>query len=494
MKFLGRAFVGLFLTSVAVALLALALNSVREAVVEQMNKEPRQRLQREQVFAVNIVEFIPNAISPTITTFGTIQSGRTLELRINRGGPITFVADEFIEGGIVSQGQILIQTDDSDENTALNRAEIERDVAQADVEAAEQTVHFAKRDVEGTQQQAGLQAQALTRQKNLVAKGVGTEAAIENAELSVVVASQSVLAKERAFGQAVSARTQAQNRLRLAGLVLQEAERALADTRLTAEFSGVLSGISAVSGGLVNANEQVGSLIDPQRLEVDFQVSNAQYARLLDSSGKLNGAQVTLIMSLQDFKVEATGTINRESAVVEAGKTGRRLFARINSGDARKFRSGDFVTVNVSEPELPGVAVLPGSAVDGANTVLVLGDDNRLVLEPVQVLRRQGNDVLVRSRDLAGLNIVAERTPLLGAGILVSPIGVAVTADDNAQEPQEIELSDDRRQQLIAAVEENKRMPADVKARLLESLQKPKVPVAMIERLESRMNGGGRDG
>ena len=51
-----------------------------------------------------------------------------------------------------------------------------------------------------------------------------------------------------------------------------------------------------------------------------------------------------------------------------------------------------------------------------------LGAEDRLPEAPVEVLRRQGDDVIVRATDLHGREVVAERSPLLGAGILVRPI------------------------------------------------------------------------
>jgi len=52
-----------------------------------------------------------------------------------------------------------------------------------------------------------------------------------------------------------------------------EAERRLAETGLHAEFTGTLGEVSVVEGGLVQANERVARLVDPDALEVAFRVS-----------------------------------------------------------------------------------------------------------------------------------------------------------------------------------------------------------------------------
>ena len=79
----------------------------------------------------------------------------------------------------------------------------------------------------------------------------------------------------------------------------------------------------------------------------------------------------------------------------------------------------------------------------GNNKVLVIGEDERLLEADVTLLRRQGDDVLVRSRELSGAQIVAERSPLLGAGIKVRVLraeGEAAPAG-----PQTIALDPERR-------------------------------------------------
>ena len=100
---------------------------------------------------------------------------------------------------------------------------------------------------------------------------------------------------------------------------------------------------------------------------------------------------------------------------------------------------------------------------------------------------KQGDDVIVRARGLAGREVVAERSPLLGAGIKVRPLRPG--GAKAPPEPETIALTDERRAKLVAFVEGNNRMPAEAKARVLGLLQKDEVPAAMVNRLESRMGG-----
>jgi len=106
----------------------------------------------------------------------------------------------------------------------------------------------------------------------------------------------------------------------------------------------------------------------------------------------------------------------------------------------------------------------------------------------VEVLRRQGDEVVVRAEGLAGREVVAERSALLGAGIKVRPIrpgGTALLGD----EPDMVELTPERRAALIAFVEGNSAMPAEARERLLAQLRQDHVPARVVARLEARMGG-----
>jgi hypothetical protein len=197
-------------------------------------------------------------------------------------------------------------------------------------------------------------------------------------------------------------------------------------------------------------------------------------------------ASITVALDISGVNLAATGTITRESAAVGAGQTGRLLFAELQV--APGFRPGDFVTVRITEPELERVALLPATAVAPDNTVLVVGEEDRLEIAQTEVLRRQGDDVIIRVRGLAGRAIVAERSPLLGAGIKINPIrpGQAEEAMDEPDAPEMVVLDDERRAKMIAFVTDS-RMPDNVKARLLGQLEQEEVSSETVNRLESRM-------
>lgn len=486
MRFLRRSLMGLFLLAVTLGLLSYAGHSVYTALQERWAKETRPRPARERVFAVNVVQVQPQSVTPALTTFGELRSRRTLDLRARASGPVIELHPNFEEGGRVEAGELLFRVDPHAAQSALDVTRTDLAEAEAELRDATAALGLAEDELKVSQEQAALRAQALERQKNLLERGFGSDAAVETAALAEAAAQQAVVARRQALASAQSRVDQAGTRLERQKINLAEAERDLADTAVYAAFSGTLSDVSLVEGGLVANNEQVAQLVDPSDLEVSFRVSTSQYARLLDDTGALTKAPLTVTLDVFGAALTAKGRLTRESAAVGEGQTGRLLFARLDG--AKGFRPGDFVTVAVEEPKLHDVAVLPAAAVDAAGTVLVVGEDDRLELAKVEILRRQGDDVILRAPAIYGRRVVAERSPVLGAGIKVRPISPQA-AMQAPEEPEMVELSPERRAAMIAFIEANQFMPEEAKKRVLSQLAQDKVPARMVERIESRMGG-----
>lgn len=485
MRFLRRSLVGVFLLAVTVALIAWAGNTVRSAVADRMAQEPRSFPQRERVFAVNVVTIEPQSITPVMTVFGELRSQRTLDLRSPVGGILAAGDVALTEGTVVQAGDLIAQIDPFEAQSALDRVRADLQDAEAELRDAERNVALATDELAAAQSQATLRAAALTRQEDLQRRGVGTAAAVETAELAASSADAAVLSRRQALAQAEARFDQSQTRLAREQISVSEAERTLADTRVVAAFSGALSEVAVTTGGRITPNERIAQLVDPTALEVSFRVSTSQYARLLDESGSLLDSPIEVVLDVSGVDLTASGRITRESAAVGEGQTGRLLFAALEAPAG--FRPGDFVTVQIEEPQLDRVARVPATAVAADGTVLVVGEEDRLSSASIDLLRRQGDDVIITARGIAGDTIVSERSPLLGAGIKVNPLRPG-QADEPLPEPEMITLDADRKAKLVSFVE-GSRMPDEAKARILSQLDGDEVSAETVNRLESRMGG-----
>lgn len=487
MRFLRQSLTGLLLMSLTFGILGYAGYMVFSAIEARMNAEPREIPRRERLFAVNVVTATPQTLTPVLTAFGEVQSRRSLELRAQVGGMLIELADAFEEGGQVSAGQLLARIDPADATAALERAESDRMDARAEGRDAARALDIARDELTAARDQAALRDRAFQRQKDLEERGVGTAAAVEVAELAAAQARQAVLSLRQAVADAEARVDQSATRLVRAAIALAEAQRRLDETRITAAFSGSLSQVDVLEGGLISTGERLATLIDPAALEVAFRVSTPQFARLLNATGGL--VQAPMVVTLEAFGVDltATGTVTRASAAVGEGQTGRLVFGRLDM--AQGLKPGDFVTVRIEEPPLENVVRLPASALGADGRVLVLDDDSRLEAMPVTLLRRQGDDIILRADALAGRDVVAQRSPLLGAGIKVRALGDLPVDEAEDATAEMLELSAERRARLVAYVTGNTDMPEPVRARLLDQLAQARVAASVVQRLENRMGG-----
>ncbi|WP_209426025.1 HlyD family efflux transporter periplasmic adaptor subunit [Pararhodobacter sp. SW119] len=486
MRFLSRSLIAVFLAAMTLGLLGLAGLIVQGAFSDRAAQDAPERTARERIFTARVVTIQPGEIAPDLVAYGEVRARRTLEMRAPFAGRVIEIAQGVEDGAAVTAGQVLIRLDPADAESVRDLAGADLRRAEADLRDAARSLDLARADVAEAQAQADLRRRAFERRRTLSERGVGTEAAIEEAELAFAASRAAVIARFQAEAQAEARLEAAETTLERQRINLAEAERRLAETAITAGFTGVLSDVTVVAGGLVGSNERLAQLIDPDALEVAFRLSTAQYLRLLDDDGNLIDSAGQATIDLGGQTITSPIRLVRASPAVGEGQTGRLLYAELQA--PRGFRPGDFVTVRVAEPPLQGVALVPATAVDANGGVLVLGAGDRLETGQVDLLRRQDDMVLIRAHGLNGQEVVTARTPLLGAGIRIRPERDE-TGEARAPAPM-VALNTARRAALVARVTENATLPDPVRSRILNQLEAESVPAQLIERLEQGHQGG----
>ncbi len=492
MRFLTRSLTAVFLGAMALALLAFAGGLVRDTLAERAARQDMPRTARERVFGARVLTVQPGQVAPVLAAFGEVVSRRTLELRAPMAGRVLALAENFEEGASVRAGQMLVQLDPADALAARDLVASDLSRATNEAQDAARALDLARRDRAESESQADLRRRAYERRQSLSERGVGTEATVEEAELAWAASRAAVIARQQAEAQAEARVASAQTALERQRITLAEAERRIADTTITAGFDGVLGATNAVAGGLVGPNERLASVVDVSALEVAFRLSTAQYLRLIDAEGGLLPARAEVALEMGGTEITSPASLSRAAPLVGEGQSGRVLYAAIAA--PRGFRPGDFVTLRITEPLLDGVALVPAAAVDAEGGVLLLGPEDRLQAATVEVVRRQGDLMLIRAPQITGREIVAARNPLLGEGVRIRPQReTGAEAAPQAPAPELVALAPERRAALIARVEGNTQMPEPVRTRILAQLEQDQVPARLIERIEqggTRPQGG----
>ncbi len=493
MRFLIRGIAGILMLAATAGMVGygvLVLMAARED-----GGRRQHRAGEERSFIVNVATLREITAHPKIVAYGEIRGWRSLELRASAGGQLVEMSPVFRDGAAVGAGDLLFLIDPAEARARQANAEVGLADAEAEKAEADEAIAVAELEHTAAVRQRDLRQQALKRQRQLQAKGYATAARVEEAELAFATADQAVLSRSQALIVARKRVERAALAITRANIALEDAGRILDNTRVEAPFDGLLSDVDAVLGRLVSPNEKLGLLVDPSALEAVFQVSNAQFARLIEKNGALRQTPVTVTLDLGDLPVTVRGTVERAAAVVRQGQSGRLIYARLDLGPSTILRPGDFVTVTIEEPPLPGVAVIPASAATEDGRILLVDADSRIEERKVTIVRRQGDSLVVAGVPF-GAQYVTERLPQLGPGVKVGTVDrsahVAVRAESGRGVDEErIAISDERRKALTAFLKQNDHMPEERKARLLDLLNQPTVPRRVIERLEARMAGQG---
>lgn len=304
------------------------------------------------VLTVSAKKIEPTTWTPGIEAIGTVGASMGVNLTMETSGvvkEILFKANDKVENG-----QLLVRLDDA--------------VEQADLIAAKT--------------KATLDQQALTRAQALRKTGVGTEAALDNANA----------AAETSIAQVSKAQAQADLKL------------------LKAPFSGV-AGIPRIDlGQYVQPGNAIVTLQDLETMRVDFTVPEQQLEKLKP------GQPVTFGPTSDDmsFKGEVTGIdpkIDPSSRLVS-------VRARIDNPEGR-LSPGQFVQVRVELPKEDNVITVPQTAL----TTSLYGD---YVYTIVPAKPKEGEAKPAESKPAEGAAATAGEKPADGPQLVANQVFVKV--------------------------------------------------------------------
>ena len=329
---------------------------------------------------------------------GTVAPRTKTSLVSQVAGQVISVSPAFANGGFFKAGDVLLAIDPRDYELAVDRARAV--VAQAEVRLARES------------EEADLARQEWQRLGN----GEATDLALRKPQL----------ADARAALQAARA-SQEQ-----AGLALER-------TRIRAPYEGrVLTKIVDL-GQYVNPGAPVARIYAVDYAEIRLPVPHEQLAYLdlvYNARSELAPASRPKARVHADFAGAPhtwQGEIVRIEGEIDARTRMVNLVARVEApydrGDDQgraPLLAGLFVEVEILGRVARNIAVIPRTALRGANQVLVIDNDDRLRFRQVDLLRLEAENALIRS-GLAG----GERVCISTLDAVVEGMQVRILAPEN---------------------------------------------------------------
>ena len=490
MNFLLRSFLGLLILSITLGFLIFGSFVLIEALKKRSEKSDNRRFQKERVFAVNVETLNKQIASPKILSYGEIYSKRMLEIRPLVSGRLDYVSEKFVEGGYVKSGDILFRLNQKDYLNELEIAEIDLEDTKAQLSEAISKLDYANLEFEVSESQLNLRKNALDRQTQLAESGLITSSQLENTQLAYSSSKQQFLNKQNLVKSSKNAIDKLKIQLKRRSISIDKAKRNLDETEIKAPFDGIIASVNILPGSVINKNEKLGTLLDPNSLEVMFNLSANEFARVIDKDGKLLNLDITAYLKLSNNDIPFSGKIERINPEIMNIGSGRKLFASINLSENKTLRPGDFVVLEIKELSLKNITVLPSSAVTIDGKIFILEEDNRLKEIEVTILRRQGNEVIVSGAP-TDKEYVMQRSPQLGNGLKIKPLRKKdreISNSVNLSKNNElVTISPEKQKKLINILDKLDRMPKSVKDRLYEEINSGKIKAKTLKRLEKNM-------
>ncbi|MBO9417985.1 HlyD family efflux transporter periplasmic adaptor subunit [Labrenzia sp. R4_2] len=420
-------------TALAFAILFGAFKGMNQLIATRPDV-PKRPVQ-ERSYAVETTTVQQGDYAPLISVYGQTQAGREVDLRALVGGEIVEVHPDLKAGGKVERGDTLVVIDRFDYEGAVTEARANLAEAQAALVENEGRVALERANLVRAGEQLEFAQRDLERAEELLGRGAATERTVDDRKLIVSQRQQSVERSENTLALEEAKVVQQKATVERLEWRLENAQRQLENTVLTAPFDAIVRSSAAEPGRLISVNDAIVSLYDSSEFEVRLTLSDNQYGRLLEDSGTVVGRPVDVIWNLGDQPVTYLATVTRIGADVASDRGGVDLIARIDaSGATVPLRPGAFVEVAVPDRTYANSFRIPETAYYGQGTVYVV-EDNRLQARAVNALAIDDGFILVRGDLNSGETLLVTRIPEAGEGLLVSDVNAEQPAADQAAEP-----------------------------------------------------------
>jgi membrane fusion protein (multidrug efflux system) len=298
------------------------------------------------------------------------------------------IKQDYKEGSVVKEGQILFEIDPRPFKAALDQAKAQLAQAQAQLGKATQDVERDK---------------PLARERAIAQSQLDTE---------------------------IQAKLGAQAQVQAAQANVEQAELNMEWTKVTSLVSGI-AGIAQVQiGNLVAPSSILTSVSQVHPIKAYFTVSEQEFTDFhrrfpTQASVEEQRKRIPLELLLADGKVyEQRGTIYFADREVNPA-TGAIRIAGVFPNPNNLLRPGGYGRVRASVNTRNGALLVPQRAVielQGSYQVAVVGDDNKVSIRPVNVGERVGKLWIVNEGVKPGERVVVEGQMKVRDGAPVKPV------------------------------------------------------------------------
>lgn len=370
-------------------LIILAIGAVIWQVLAQTAPQPETQPRVVVAPLVRVATVQPQSLRLNVVAHGTVLPRTESDLVAEVRGRILEVAPALVAGGFFESGDLLLRLDDRENRIAVDRAQ-----AQVQLRKSEAELAWAE----------------ARRRRELADRGAASAADLEQFESRGLVG-QAALEEARAS--------------------LEQAQLDLERTIVRAPFDGRVRERTVDLGQFVNPGTKLARIYAVDYAEARLPVPTEDLVHLdlalgfEPSADPIDGAPITLRARLGGRDLEWPATLVRSEGEIDLRTRTLHLVARVDdpygrhSARVSPLPSGLFVEAEIEGRELSDVFVLPAAALRDGDAVYVVDASDRLAVREVDVVRRDREQVVIRSGLKAGERIVVSPLRAVSDGMLL---------------------------------------------------------------------------
>ncbi len=343
---------------------------------------------------VEVAELVKSSRQVVVSGTGTVQARYEASISPQVKGRVVELSPQMIAGGVFRKGELLFAIEDVDYQLAIDLAHA--NLAQAELE--------------------------LLRNENLaeVARNEWqTLNSGSDAEPNPLVV------YEPQLKSAMAQRAAAQANVKQAELNLQR-------TRVFAPFNCYVRSEQLGIGQFLNAGSPVASVAGTDQVEivVPLPLDELTWLQVPRSGISREGSIAKVELQSGDQVFHWQGKITRALGEIDPRNRMARVVVTVddpfsqdkkNANLPKDLLPGMFVEVYLQGEEISDVIAVPRGALHDNDTVWTVDDENRLHIRTVDILRRERDEVLIRSGLNAGEKIVLTNLSGVAEGMLLRP-------------------------------------------------------------------------
>jgi RND family efflux transporter MFP subunit len=358
--------------SILLVVLALAgMGAAAFMTIQVLKPEPEQADEKFAGLSVFAERVQREDLNFTVKAQGEVRPQREIVVAPQIAGRIAFVSPDFIDGGFIRRGQVLVRLETADYQLAVVRA-------QSGVASAEQRL---AREV----------AEAEVARQDLDNLGITDSSPLARREPQMA---------------------EAQAALESAKAQLADAELALSRTAVVAPFDGRVREETVDVGQFASPGQSLGRVFATDVVEVALPITDAQLGQLgiplaFAETASAKGPRVIFSAPVGGVERQWEGRVTRSSAAVNSQTRLINVIAELNdpygagSDNGAPMAPGLFVTAEVDGTRIENLLVAPRSAIRGGNNIFVGEPENgALRIFPVDLVYSSSDGAWFRSNDV----------------------------------------------------------------------------------------------